>query len=411
MNDHHIRNSCRLCSSPALTPLLTLPDTPLANSYARTAEEGMAQERFPLRLVGCDACGHVQLPVEVDPRRLFPQDYPYASGTSPVFRAHLKDLAMQLGAMFVRKDPTSTPRAKVLDIACNDGHLVACLRGAGHLSAYGIDPCCPEEFGVRGFFTEGWARGQKEQVQCVTALNVFAHVPDLDDFTRGVKALLEPGGLFVVEVAYLPDMVARGIWDTIYHEHTAFHHLSPIVRFFRKHGMTMVDAHRIDTQGGSVRIFVRNHEGRHEGGDDGSTHQSERLQALLDEESRSALWNGIKRIGAGEAGWGVRRARDLIKAAAQRGGGKVAVYGAPAKLCTLLHGTDTCDLVSEVYDDNPLKQGRFVPGTRIAIRPVAEMYERRPRVVLIASWNFADDVKRRHAELGCEWVVPFGGEK
>ena len=423
MTDFHVRDTCRLCASDQLETLLKLPDTPLANEYpdkpegtpvtvkftdypgeARPTGFVLLQKRYPLYLVGCQQCGHVQLPVVVDPKRLFPPDYPYQSGTSAVFREHLKELSAVLSEAL----PAC---ARVLDVACNDGTFVKELNGDG-LDAYGIDPAAPDDHDLfRAFFTHEWALRARfaGQVQCVTALNVFAHVDDLDDFTRGVATLLEPCGLFVVEVAYLPDMVARGVWDTVYHEHLSFHSLAPLMGFFARHGMTIVDAHRVDTQGGSVRIFVRNCRGQHVGGDDGHNQQSSRLKALLWEETgpdRPGIWQGVRALRESQA-----RERKLVLSFARHHkltGKPIAVYGAPAKLTTYLAGTQLFpDRIGIVVDDNPAKVGRYVPGTNLLIQPTSKLLEYQPTGILCASWNFAASIRERFAELGAEWYVPF----
>jgi len=424
VTDFHIRTTCRLCHSSQLETLLKLPDTPLANELnivpeghamaSLTADRlGIAttrvrQDRFPLFLVGCAQCGHVQLPVVVDPKRLFPPDYPYQSGTSAVFRAHLRELAATLDTMMPDRQTVS------LDIACNDGTLVREL-STRWFDAHGIDPCAPDrpQHFERAFFTAEWAAnwkgGHSQGCGLVTALNVFAHVDDLDDFTRGVHTLLEPCGLFVVEVAYLPDMVARGVWDTVYHEHLSFHSLAPLMGFFARHGMTVVDAHRIDTQGGSVRIFVRNCRGQHVGGDDGHNEQSSRLKALLWEETgpdRPGIWQGVRALRESQA-----RERKLVLSFARHHkltGKPIAVYGAPAKLTTYLAGTQLFpDRIGIVVDDNPAKVGRYVPGTNLLIQPTSKLLEYQPTGILCASWNFAASIRERFAELGAEWYVPF----
>jgi SAM-dependent methyltransferase len=408
MSDFHTRSTCRLCHSTELETLLTLPDTPLANEYPEKPEgtprysafagfpphvvnEPVGQDRFPLYLVGCSACGHVQLPVVVDPKRLFPPSYPYQSGTSAVFREHLRGLAEEVACHI--------PLGGLLvEIASNDGTFLEQFEGVG-CNVLGIDPAASGRMPYRReFFTAELANDPtlKGRADCVVALNVAAHLDDMADFALGVRALLVPGGLLVVEVAYVVDMLAGDVWDTVYHEHLAFHHLTPLVPFFRRHGLELIDAQRVDTQGGSVRLVVRN----------GSGKQSERLKTLLlEEQSQTDLFERVRGLTGS-----VARVRSMIRRAAEIAGGRLVVYGAPAKLCTLLHATRTAEVIDFVADDNRTKVGRYVPGTRVPIVSVEELYERKPRVVFVASWNFSRDIIARHSALGCEWVVPFPNE-
>jgi SAM-dependent methyltransferase len=394
----HIRSTCRLCGSTSLEQLISFGSTPLANEYPK--QPGREQDRFPLYLVGCKQCGHVQLPVVVPAERLFGADYPYQSGTSEVFRKHLEELAEAIAL----KDAnpwdvfTPVPHPRVLDVACNDGTFVQMLREYD-CKAYGIDPCAPNVEGFhRCLFNEQWAGFQKnkqgETYDVVTALNVFAHVDDLDDFTRGVATILEHDGIFIFEVGYLPDVVKAGLFDVVYHEHMSYHHLTPLVPFFRKHGMELVDAHRIDSQGGSVRCFVRNC-GAHQA-------QSERLQALLKEETdpaREGLWNGVRALKDKAKVIG----RDLMNVAkqVQMPGGILVGYGAPAKLTTMLYATGLFP-PKFVVDDNPNKVGRYVPGTTCPIYPVEHLLEvgDDKTGVIVFAWNFAESIAAKLRERG-----------
>ena len=332
-----------------------------------------------------------------------------------MFREHLVKLATTLDALL------PGPRRRSLDIACNDGSLVEEMRRLG-VWAQGIDPCAPDEQGYyRAFFNEEWAKANRpgfafkppksQNVQVwlwsvITALNVFAHVDDLDDFTRGVHTLLEPCGLFVIECAYLPDMIRQGVFCTVYHEHLGFHHLAPLVPFFERHGMRIVDAHRVDSQGGSVRIYVRNCTSQHVGGDDGHNLQSERLKRLLAEETNQGIWPGVRALKdsvASERKWLLSFARHH-----KLTGKPIAIYGAPAKLTTYMHATGLFpERVGLVCDDNPRKIGKYVPGTRLLIEPTSKLREYQPSGILCASWNFASDIRARHADIGAEWYVPY----
>lgn len=382
------RTTCRLCGG-CLRVLLSLPDTPLANEYPRAPSP--KQERFPLELRGCVRCGHVQLGHVVDPRRLFPEDYPYQSGTSPVFREHLAGLADEVATLM-------RPGQRLLDIACNDGTFVKMFDGVG-VTAEGIDPAAPEGM-HRAFFTEEWASWQRNKggasYHVITALNVFAHVDDLDDFTRGIATLLEPGGWFVFEVGYLGDVIERGLFDVIYHEHLSYHHLAPLQGFLSNRDLSIVDAERIESQGGSIRVYARK----------GFYARSDRMRELLVSERDQTrpplaarvyeLADRIKHVG-----------RQLANFAKQSSG-KMDIYGAPAKLTTLIHATGLYpSSVGVVYDDNPLKVGRYVPGTSIPIVPSSELAARKPKGVMIASWNFADEIMSRHRDVCCRWMVPL----
>lgn len=397
--DYHVRTTCRLCGSTSLEKLLDLGQTPLANEYLDDQHASFKQDRFPLYLVGCGKCGHVQLPVVVRAERLFPPTYPYQSGTSPVFREHLMGLAADIMCQLDPPGSYGGTRTAHLDVACNDGTLVEMVR-AHNRTSYGIDPCAPERPGyVRGFFGVDGPVTAFPNCQVLTALNVFAHVDDLDNFTRHVAKTLNQCGLFVFEVGYLPDVIEKRNYPVVYHEHLSYHHLTPLLPFFKRHGMTVVDAHRIDSQGGSIRVFVRNCEAFET--------PTDRMRALLDEEN-SPLRQGIAT--------GVARLKDKAKTDCDRfagfakqiqsARGKIAGYGAPAKLCTTLHASKFyAGQLECVFDDNPLKVGKFVPGTQVPIVHSSELYERNPQGVILFSANFAEEIQKRHEKYQGRWLV------
>lgn len=402
MTDFHIRTDCRLCAGP-IEKVLDLGETALANELKSTREESLSQDRFPLFLSQCKACGHVQLPVVVKPERLFPPDYPYKSGTNPVFRAHLKEFAETVSGMM-------PPGAPVLEIASNDGTLQREFRALGH-DAEGVDPAGRSESLDEAchlhvaFFSSEWARCFKKQqgawlekdpYRAIVALNVFAHVDDLNDFTAGVAALLPDDGLFVFEVGYLPDVIDKGLFDVIYAEHLSYHHLRPLVPFFRKHGLELVDAHRVDSQGGSIRCFVRR--ARMAEGGKPALHPPRMFELLRAEEGLSLepLKRRIDNIR-----WETRE----LGRRWPDSNGAISGFGAPAKLTTLLSVTELAPRV--IYDDNPAKVGRFTPGTGIPIRPSSELLADNPDYCIIFSWNFASEIMARFPGYKGKWVVPL----
>lgn len=366
MSDYREVKACRLCDSTNLRSVLDMGETPLANELDGT-------ELFPLVVMRCDDCEHHQLSIAVSPARLWGPNYPYQSGTSPVFRAHLEKLADEVAAL--------KPGGSALEIASNDGTLLGMLHQRG-MDVLGFDPSATgdDPRNVRA----AWPRrdgfgGFVGPFDVILALNVFAHVDDLHGFTAAVKEALAPDGVFILEVGYLPDVIERGLFDVCYHEHFSYHHLRPLNAFFQRHGLEMADAVRVESQGGSVRIYVKH----------GPTGTPKRLMDLVDAEALD-ITKLRERI---------ERTRDNLRAALETHG-PVAGYGCPAKFTTMQYVTGIGRKIGYTFDDNPLKVGRFAPGGHVRIEPTSRLLELNPDTLILFSWNFASEIIPRLRAMG-----------
>ena len=401
------RQTCRLCGSEDLALAIKLAPTPPANAFvdAKTAK----QATYPLDVFFCNACTHVQLLDVVDPRELF-ENYVYVSGTSPVFVDHFKRYAAHVMNAYA---PAQTGTTQVLDIGSNDGTLLGCFKDLG-CTVLGVDPArdIAEAATARGiptitdFFGPDVAtrlRAEHGAFDVITANNVFAHADDLDGITAGIASLLADDGVFVFEVSYLLDVIEHCLFDTIYHEHVAYHALTPLVGFFKKHGLQLIDAERVNTHGGSLRGTVARI---------GSSHRTkDSVAALITLENDHGL-STIETYHsfAGKIN-GLRDALTGLLAELKAGGAKIAAFGAPAKATTLMYhfaiGPETIDFV---VDDSPLKQGLFTPGLHIPVVPSDHMYEQKPDYVVILAWNFADAIIAKHQKFrdnGGKFIVPI----
>jgi len=402
----HRRSACRLCAGIDLQEVLSLEPTPPANAFVPKELVGKDQAVFPLDIFFCQSCGHVQLLDVVDPKILF-ENYVYVSGTSPVFVKHFEDYANDV--LNTYQPPKG---AMVVDIGSNDGTLLSFFKKAGQ-TVLGIDPAkgISQDATERGietwcdFFTpELSAKINQEHAPAhvITANNVFAHADDLTSIARGIADLLAPGGVFVFEVSYLVDVFKDVLFDTIYHEHMAYHAVGPLQRFFPQVGLELFAAERVPSHGGSLRGFVQLAGGTHTG--DGS------VDRLLEIERRLKLDDSttLKEFGAridrlGETFTGVLR--ELVAA-----GNTIAAYGAPAKCTTLLHHFGIAPGVIEfIVDDSPLKQGLYSPGLHIPVVASDVLLERMPDVLIILAWNFADVIMEKNAEFrdkGGKFLIP-----
>jgi len=399
---------------------LDLGHTPPANEFVNAgfAESGVVQDTFPLYLSACRKCGHVQLPVVVNPARLF-RNYVYVSGTSPVFVDHFRRYARSMISSL-----GLVPGDLVVDVGSNDGTLLSFFKEAG-MRVLGIDPATSiaADATARGILTlpEFLDRGVAARVmsehgpaRLVTANNVFAHADNLHEVAGACASMLSPDGVFSFEVSYLPSVVSGTLFDTIYHEHTSYHHLAPLVPFLQTEGMNVFDAELVATHGGSIRVLSdRWGSGRA---------RTQRATDILDREAGDGYTAPVL---SGASSHPPANPLDKLSVNVQRlffdlkrlvmdaraGGKTVAGFGAPAKVTTLMHRFDLGrEDIDFIVDDSPLKQGLFTPGKFVPVLPSSALYERRPDYVVVLAWNFAESIMRSHQRYldeGGKFVVPI----
>lgn len=401
------RSDCRLCGGKRLQRILALPATPPANAFVPAAKLDESQPCYPLDVYFCESCAHLQLLDVVDPEILF-CDYVYVSGTSPSFVRHFQDYAADCVARF---KPTRGSLA--LDIGSNDGTLLGFFKSAG-MQVLGIDPAraiaeAATKAGIETwpeFLDTGTVRrvlGEKGPAAIVTANNVFAHVDDLAGFADCVCELLAPDGVYVFEVSYAADVHEHVLFDTIYHEHLAYHTVTPLIPFFARHGLELFAARRVPTHGGSLRGFVQRAGGpRVADGTVAALAADERARGLGSVEGWAAFAARIDRLG---------QELTSLLAGLKAEGRRIAGFGAPAKATTLMYrfglGRDVIDCI---VDDSPLKQNLFTPGRHVPVVSWEKARSERPDYMIVLAWNFADAIIAKHRaylDSGGHFIVPL----
>jgi len=389
--------NCRHCAQPLKHVFLDLGFAPPSNAYL-TADDLHAPETwYPLKLHVCAHCWLVQTEDYARAEALFRPDYAYFSSTSSTWLEHARRYVEAM-----RERIALGADSFVIEVAANDGYLLRHVVAAG-IPCLGIEPtastaAAAEQLGIpilREFFGEALARqlaAQGRQADLVIGNNVYAHVPDINDFTRGLKAALKPGGTVTLEFPHLMRLIEHTQFDTVYHEHYSYLSLHTASRILATAGLRVFDVEELPTHGGSLRLF-----GCHA---EDARATTAAVGALLAEESR----RGLQRLDT-YAGFQARADRikdDLLEFLIQqkRAGKKVAAYGAAAKGNTLLNYAGVKpDLLPFVCDAAPSKQGKFLPGSHIPILPPDALREQAPNYVLILPWNIAPEIEQQNAYL------------
>jgi SAM-dependent methyltransferase len=400
---HKRRETCRLCDSPRLELALPLAATPVGDAYVPAAHLDKPQQTYPLDLWLCRACGLAQLIDVVDPAILYVEYVYYTSislGLVEHFNAYATDVCKRI------QPPAGS---LVVDVGSNDGTLLCAFKQQGH-RVLGIDPArdVAERANQRGvetlntFFSAQLARGlrkEKGPASILTANNVFANIDNLHDLCAGVLELLAPDGVFVMETSYLGPVVEDCLLETIFHEHLSYFSLKPLLPFFQRAGMEVIEAQRQPTKGGSLRLTMqRTGAGRPVSASVAEVLAYEEALGLHTPEVFQRLATRLSKV--------KEELREKLQGY-KREGKTIAGYGASVGVVTLLYEWELEGLVSFLVDDHVRKQNTFSPGQHIPVYSPAALYERPVDVVLILAWNYAAPIMAKHPKFHGNFVVPL----
>ena len=394
--------NCRHCGEILIHKFIDLGTAPPSNSYLNKEDVHKPELYSPLKVFVCHHCWLVQTDDYARADELFRPDYAYFSSTSTTWLHH----AAKYSTMICDRLHLGE-KSFVIEIAANDGYLLKNFV-ARSIPCLGIEPtdstaAAAEELGIpvlREFFGTALARQMSDggkQADLIIGNNVYAHVPDINDFTAGMKLALKPGGTITLEFPHLMRLIEHTQFDTVYHEHYSYLSLYTVSRIFAAAGLRVFNAEELSTHGGSLRIY-----GCHA---DDQRAQEMSVSDLLEEEENRGLQNLTTYQTFQQQADKLKDGLLTFLIEQKRAGKKLAAYGAAAKGNTLINYAGIKpDLISYVCDAAPSKQGKYLPGSRIPILSPAVLSEERPDVILILPWNIAEEIVRQHA-----YVLEWGG--
>lgn len=382
---------------PLKHTFLDLGFAPPSNNYLRKGDLKAPEVHFPLKLYVCSHCWLVQTEDYVRADELFRDDYAYFSSISKSWLDHSAEYVESITRK-LNLDSSSF----VIEIACNDGYL---LRNfvRSKIPCLGIEPTdstakaaeALEIPVIREFFGSQLAEKMKADkmfADLIIGNNVYAHVPDINDFTAGMKTILKPGGTVTLEFPHILKLMENIQFDTIYHEHYSYLSLYTVMTVFNKAGLKVYDVEELNTHGGSLRIYGCHGEERRR--------VSKSVNQLLEKEDAFGLRSVETYKNFQPA---VNRIKnDLVSflLSSSQKGLKIAGYGAAAKANTILNYAGIKnDLIPFVCDAAPSKQGKYLPGSRIPVVPASFLKKKKPELVIIFPWNIADEIMEQHSYI------------
>jgi SAM-dependent methyltransferase len=399
---------CLNCGSKLTTTFSDLGTSPLCEEFVKPEEINKGQMVYPLHVYVCEECLLVQVEEFVSPEEIY-ADYYYFSSYSDSWLQHAKEYTD-----FMLEHYPIGKESFVVEIASNDGYLLQYFKEKG-ISVLGVEPSVnvakaalekdiPTE---QVFFGEQSARELREKhgkADLLLGNNVLAHVPDINDFIKGIREMLEEDGAATFEFPHLMQLVENNQFDTIYHEHFFYYSLIAVRNIFEKHGLKLIDVQELGTHGGSIRIFVTHKENE--------KYPVRKSVTYMMETEKQKGYDQIKLYTDFDKNVQEtkRKILDLL-IDLKRKGKTIAGYGAPGKGNTLLNYCGIRrDFLEYTVDRNPNKHGQYLPGSLIPIYATDKIKETKPDYLFILPWNLKDEIISQTGyirEWGGKFIIPI----
>lgn len=382
--------NCRHCGTPLHAVFVDLGFAPPSNAYLGVSDLVCPETYYPLKVFVCDSCFLVQTADFADRETFFNTDYAYYSSTSSSWLKHAETYFDQT----VERLSLSN-RSFVVEVASNDGYLLkhAVRR---NIPCLGIEPTAGTAAAARmagvptleqffGLALANRLSDEGKQADLIIGNNVYAHVPDINDFTAGLKKLLKPDGTITLEFPHLLNLMRLAQFDTIYHEHYSYLSLGTVKRIFEKQGLRIYDVDCLPTHGGSLRVYGCHADAHFVG--------SEHVQSIFKQEADNHLFDISGYVNFQTRVNEIKNRFLAFLLDANRCGKSVMAYGAAAKGNTLLNYAGIRqDLLTAVFDAAPSKQGKYLPGCHIPILSPEQLETRKPDYLVILPWNLKTEI-------------------
>ena len=386
---------CRSCGNTNLKRVVSLGYQPLANNLLNKKKDKC--ELYPLEMNYCEACHNCQLSVSVNPKKMF-SNYLYTSSTSKSFREHFVEAAKK----YIKELKLKSKKSYIIDIGSNDGVALKPFKELNFKNILGIEPAKNlaklanknKIKTINAFFDKKNFRKFKKNADLILASNVFAHSDNLKEMTQCMLKLLSKNGTIIIEIQYLLNTLKDLTFDNIYHEHYNYWSLTSLINFFDQFKVKIYKAEKINTHGGSLRIYIKKNN---------KIKIETSVKNLIKEEEKFGIKKYKTYQDFGKKVYQIRS--NVLKKIKElkKKNKKIIGYGAPAKATTALNFFGLTNEIDFIVEDNKLKHNKFIPGVKIEIKNKSYI-KNKDNILLILAWNFYEEIKKNNLKLSNNFI-------
>tara|TARA_B100000029_G_scaffold501461_1_gene574877 strand:+ start:226 stop:1467 length:1242 start_codon:yes stop_codon:yes gene_type:complete len=391
-----INKYCRLCNSAKLEKVVQIGDTPVSEKYSDSKNQKPKDSLVPLDLYYCLECGHVQIIHVVNPDFLWDK-FTFKTSRNLKISQHYQNYVHDLV-----KFSGSEEKNFVIDVGSNDGTLLNIFKNNGFKKVLGVDPAkeiaeTATRNGIEtivGYFDTKIANQIKDRfglADFVTANNVYAHINNMDEVTEAIKTVLSKKGIFSFEVSYLPDVIEKKLLGTIFHEHLSYHSIRPLIKFFEKKELEIINVKRNDLQGGSIVCYVQKK--------GGGFNINKSVKEILIYEEKCKI-NDLKTFqNFSQELYLLKTELNNLLDKLNKDDKKVAGFGSARSATTLIKFLDIGNKFKFIVDDNKDKHYKFTPGSRIEVLPTDKIYEEKIDYLIVFAWEHFKKIIKKNEKF------------
>ena len=385
MKNYKIINYCQISGSKKLKKILDLGFLPPVNQMFKINEKNINQNFFETGLFFCEKSKLVQINTIVDKKIVFPKNYPYTSSTTKILRDNFEELSNEIRKKYKFK------KKFIVDIGSNDGNLLSFFKN--DFKVLGVTPENIGKIAIRrgiptilDYFDKNVIKKIKNKFgkpDIITATNVFAHIENPKKVLKDILSLLDKNGIFVTESHYLIPLIKDLQYDTIYHEHLRYYSLTSLKYFFSLMNLRIIDAKKIPTHGGSIRVTATRNK---------KLKQSRNVYEILKEEKK---FLNIHRLNKFKNDVVLSKLKlNKLLFSLKRNKKKIFGISAPSRASTLINyvGIDKNIIENILEIEGSKKIGKYLPGTKIPILEESILYKEKPDYVIIFSWHISKQI-------------------
>jgi len=406
MNNHYFRKTCRICKTPNPIKVIPLPATPVGDAYHNNAKKQISSIVFPLDLYLCEKCGLGQLLDVVNPEILY-GNFIYETAISVGLSDHFKDYAYSVISKF-----ELNKNSFIFDIGSNDGTLLKHFKNE-NIQVLGCEPASEIanraiENGIptiNDYFNQNVAEKVVKNYSIpdvITSNNTFANIDDIESFIGFIKILLRKNNIFIFETGYLLDIIQKGLFDTIYHEHLSYFSVMSLDILFKQNGLELFDIELIHTKGGSLRGFVQL--------SDGTQNRSSSVAKQIDIENDFKITQMVPYSNLNRQLTTMKNSLSETVRKLKGENKSICGYGASVGVTTFLYYLDIAKEIDYLFDDNPAKYNLYSPGKNIQVFDSKSIYEIKPDYIIVFAWRYSNIIISKHkkfvSDIG-KFIIPW----